>query len=155
MSESMTILLGPTRVRRGTKSEMLLDTSGLLCCLGSAELRHRDAVTYFDAGLRKVTHNYVLMEFVALAQARKYPRDVSLSFVAGIATHPDIEVVWVDKERHTDALAMLQTQLDKSCSLCDAISFLLMRKRGAEEALTTDRHFEQAGFRRLLAESAG
>ncbi|HKM55137.1 MAG TPA: hypothetical protein VJY33_17135 [Isosphaeraceae bacterium] len=134
---------------------MLLDTSRLLCCLDSAELRHRDAVTYFDAGLRKVTHNCVLMEFVALAQARKYPGDVSLSFVADIATYPDIEVVWVDKERHTDALAMLQTQLDKSHSLFDAISFLLMRERGVEEALTTDRHFEQAGFRRLLAESAG
>jgi len=49
----------------------------------------------------------------------------------------------------------LQTQLDKSYSLCDAISFLLMRERGVEEALTTDRRFEQAGFRRLLAESAG
>ena len=68
---------------------------------------------------------------------------------------PQLEVVWVDKDRHTDALAMLQTQLDKSYSLCDAISFLLMRERGVEEALTTDRHFEQAGFRRLLAESAG
>lgn len=45
---------------------------------------------------------------------------------------------------------MLQAQLDKSYSRCDAIGFLLMRERAVIDALTTDRHFEQAGFRRLL-----
>jgi uncharacterized protein len=53
---------------------MLLDTSGLLCCLDAAEERHHDAITYFEAGSLKFTHNYVLVEFVALAHARKYPR---------------------------------------------------------------------------------
>jgi predicted nucleic acid-binding protein len=152
MRESTKILLTFFLKLDKAKLDMLLDTSGLLCCLDSAELRHRDAITYFEAGLRKVTHNYVLVEFVALAQARKYPRDVSLSFVADVATHPDIEVIWVDENSHAAALALLRAQLDKSYSLCDAISFLLMRERGIEEALTTDKHFEQAGFRRLLAD---
>ena len=44
---------------------------------------------------KKNTHNSVLVEFVALAHARKYPRHIALSFVADIATHPNIEVVWV------------------------------------------------------------
>ena len=39
---------------------------------------------------------------------------------------------------------------DKTYSLCDAISFVLMRRQGIQEALTTDRHFEQEGFRKLL-----
>ncbi|MEH2121039.1 hypothetical protein [Nostoc sp.] len=34
--------------------------------------------------------------------------------------------------------------------LCDALSFVLMRQRGITEALSTDRHFEQEGFIRLL-----
>jgi predicted nucleic acid-binding protein len=41
-------------------------------------------------------------------------------------------------------------RLDKDYSLCDAVSFLLMRARGLTDALTTDKHFEQEGFRRLL-----
>jgi len=66
----MTILLGPTRSFRRTNPDMLLDTSGLLGCLDAAEVRHHDAITYFEAGSLKLTHNYVLVEFVALAHNR-------------------------------------------------------------------------------------
>lgn len=51
---------------------------------------------------------------------------------------------------HRVAMRLLTTQLDKSYSLCDAISFVVMRERGVTDALSTDRHFEQAGFKRLL-----
>ncbi|HAH56357.1 MAG TPA: hypothetical protein DCM02_14015 [Flavobacterium sp.] len=38
----------------------------------------------------------------------------------------------------------------KTYSLCDSVSFIVMREQGITEALTTDRHFEQEGFNRLL-----
>ncbi|MEM9809150.1 MAG: nucleic acid-binding protein, partial [Cyanobacteria bacterium P01_D01_bin.56] len=43
---------------------------------------------------------------------------------------------------------------DKTYSLCDAVSFVLMCQRGITDALTTDRHFEQEGFVRLLPPSS-
>jgi hypothetical protein len=46
--------------------------------------------------------------------------------------------------------ADLAESYDKSYSLCDAVSFVLMRRHGLTEALTTDHHFEQEGFARLL-----
>jgi uncharacterized protein len=45
---------------------------------------------------------------------------------------------------------------DKDWSLTDCISFIVMEERRITEALTGDHHFEQAGFRALLAgEAAG
>jgi predicted nucleic acid-binding protein len=47
-------------------------------------------------------------------------------------------------------VAKLSDRQDKTYSLCDAVSFVLMRQRKMTDALTTDRHFEQEGFVRLL-----
>ena len=129
---------------------MLLDTSGLLCCFDADEVRHDDAIGHYAAAVHRLTHNYVLAEFVALAQARRLVREASLAFVAELAADAEIELFWVDPVLHAEALALLQSQLDKSYSLCDAVSFVLMRRHGIVDALTTDWHFDQAGFRRLL-----
>jgi len=40
---------------------------------------------------------------------------------------------------------------DKEWSLTDCISFVVMKERGLTDALTPDRHFEQAGFKILLS----
>ena len=61
-----------------------------------------------------------------------------------------MEIVWVDEALHRLALDLLRARLDKGWSLCDAVSIVLMRRDGIDDALTTDHHFEQAGFRRLL-----
>jgi hypothetical protein len=39
---------------------------------------------------------------------------------------------------------------DKDWSLTDCISFVVMQDHSIQEALTTDHHFEQAGFLPLL-----
>jgi predicted nucleic acid-binding protein len=44
----------------------------------------------------------------------------------------------------------LLRRLDKDYSLCDAVSFIIMESEGITEAHTTDHHFEQEGFVRLL-----
>jgi uncharacterized protein len=129
---------------------VLLDTSGLLCLHHRDEPFHDEASSFFESAWFKVTHSYVLAEFVALAETRGLPREPALQFVAAAMDNPVIELTWVDEDQHRTALSFLQERLDKSYSLCDAVSFLLMRERGITEALTTDRHFEQEGFVRLL-----
>jgi predicted nucleic acid-binding protein len=129
---------------------MLLDTSGLLACFDASETRHRQAISAYDNAAITLTHNYVLAEFVALAQARRLPRGHALRFVMQAADDPHVQMVWVDRALHDAAMALLAAQLDKSYSLCDAVSFVLMRDRGIQGALSTDHHFEQAGFTILL-----
>lgn len=129
---------------------MLLDTSGLLCLLHAGELEHRSAVDHFGAGQTRLTHSYILAEFVALAQARHLPRRPVLSFIEALQESPEVTVVYVNERLHREGLRLLQERLDKTWSLCDAVSFVLMQECSLTEALTTDRHFEQAGYRRLL-----
>lgn len=129
---------------------MLLDTSGLLCCFDADESRHSDAVRLYEGASLRLTHNYVLAEFIALTQARHLPRKEALAFAAGVIVDAEVEVVWIDPSIHEQAMQLLQSQLDKTYSLCDAVSFAVMQRRGVFDALTTDRHFDQAGFRRLL-----
>ncbi len=129
---------------------MLLDTSGLLCLLHASEYQHQLAIAYYEAASTRITHNYVLAEFVALAAARGLPRAETLAFVADLQASPEVQVVFVDDALHGAALELLRDRLDKTWSLCDAVSFILMQHRSLTEALTTDHHFEQAGFVRLL-----
>ena len=132
------------------KSVILLDTSGLLCYVYRDQPGHEEAVQLLDSAGKSITHSYVLAELVALAQVRRYPRLATLEFINDLLENPDIETVWIDEPLHRAAVKLLMARQDKTYSLCDAVSFLLMRQFNINEALTTDRHFEQEGFHRLL-----
>ncbi len=133
---------------------MLLDTSGLLCLHHRAELLHNEARTAYAAASFRLTHSYVLAEFVALATARRLPRMAALAFLIDLLGNPDIAMVWVDETLHRAAMELLLARPDKTYSLCDAVSFLVMREQNVFLALTTDHHFEQEGFQRLLVPPA-
>jgi predicted nucleic acid-binding protein len=133
---------------------MLLDTSGLLCLHDRKQPLHAAAREAYASAHVRLTQAYILAEFVALAHARRIPRTDALAFLEALLANPDIEVVWVEEPLNRRGLDLLQARPDKTYSLCDAVSFVLMRERGIGDALTTDRHFQQEGFRRLLQETA-
>jgi predicted nucleic acid-binding protein len=93
----------------------------------------------------------VLTEVVALLTSPlRMARPTMVAFINGLKTSPYVEVVHVDAVQDGEAWQLLQTRLDKEWSLVDCASFVLMQRRGILEALTSDHHFEQAGFVRLL-----
>jgi uncharacterized protein len=90
-------------------------------------------------------------EFVPLATVRGVPRASTLEFSKRLLATPAVTVVWVSESLHGRAIDLLSARRDKDYSLCDAVSFILMREHKVLDALTSDRHFEQEGFRRLLS----
>ncbi len=62
------------------------------------------------------------------------------------------EIVPASRELFDLGVERYLARLDKAWSLTDCISFVVMEEHGLTDALTGDRHFEQAGFRRLLAD---
>jgi predicted nucleic acid-binding protein len=129
---------------------MLLDTSGLFSCLAEKEQHHHTAVKLLANSTQRLLHSSILAEFVALADARRQNRNTSLQFLNEVINSRDFKVIWLTEADYRESFGLLQARPDKHYSLCDAASFVLMRRFNIQEALTTDHHFEQEGFVQLL-----
>ncbi|MCW1967193.1 MAG: PIN domain-containing protein [Anaerolineae bacterium] len=61
-----------------------------------------------------------------------------------------VEIVHIDPTLWHRGWQLWKQRLDKDWSLIDCISFIVMQDYGVTEAFTSDHHFEQAGFTRLM-----
>ncbi|MBE7465303.1 MAG: type II toxin-antitoxin system VapC family toxin [Planctomycetes bacterium] len=129
---------------------MFLDTSGLFAFFVRDEPRHSQASSFLHGADALVTTNYVLAELHALMLARRIPPQTASTFLVRIQDHQFLDLIWTDSTVHKHGMELLLARPDKDYSLCDAVSFVVMRQYGETQALTTDRHFEQEGFVRLL-----
>jgi predicted nucleic acid-binding protein len=62
-------------------------------------------------------------------------------------------VVPFGPELNAEALRLFGGRPDKGWSLTDCLSFVVMNRRSIQDALTSDHHFEQAGFRAALLDT--
>ena len=63
----------------------------------------------------------------------------------------NVTLVPQSHESFLAGLDLYERRLDQGYSLVDCISMRAMQKRRIREALTSDRHFAQEGFRALMA----
>ena len=126
------------------------DTFYFLALLDSEEPRHRQAFqSSRDASLRLVTTEWVMVEF---ADAYSQPPDRAdfVSLYCVLADHPLVKILPADTRLFQGAVDLFEQRQDKNWSLTDCLSFLVMQQEGITEALTGDKHFEQAGLIALL-----
>ena len=71
-------------------------------------------------------------------------------WVDSLLASAHLEIVPATNDWFFRGLALYRARPDKEWSLTDCISFVVMRERSLTEALTSDHHFEQAGFAALL-----
>lgn len=77
-------------------------------------------------------------------------RRVAAQFVRRSFDNPKIEIVSHTHDLFHQSLNLYEQRADKAWSHTDCASFCIMQQRNILEALTHDRHFEQAGFIALL-----
>lgn len=135
--------------------ELFVDTSGWGHLVDPTQAYHSLAATIYRTARQQrrkvITTNYVIIELVALLTSPLHvPRPSLIAFIEGLKTSPHVEVIHVDSMLDEQAWQLLKSHQDKEWSLVDCTSFVLMKQRGILEALTTDHHFEQAGFVSLL-----
>ena len=136
-------------------NKVFIDTSGWAELFVSSESYHQQAKAWFAKARKQkiemVTSNYVVAELVALLNSPlRVPRSQLFQYVDAVKTASYVNVIYIDAAIETAAWSLLKNRADKTWSLVDATSFIIMQQLGVQEALTTDHHFEQAGFIRLL-----
>lgn len=78
-------------------------------------------------------------------------RSTFLALIRALQKDPFTEIVPATPDLFDRGLDLYARRPDKTWSLTDCISFVVMTERGLTEALTGDRHFEQAGFQALFS----
>lgn len=98
-----------------------------------------------------VTSNYVLLELVALfTNPLRIPRFRQIETIETLKDTTWVEIVHIDSTMDEEAWKLLKERRDKTWSLTDCASFVVMGKRKIITAFTTDHHFEQAGYVKIL-----
>jgi uncharacterized protein len=133
--------------------EAFADTSSLYAFVDRNDANHavaREAIgQLLQAGKRIVLTDYVVTETINLANARGGTH-VALRVVDLIDQSAGLRLEWIGLERFNAAKAYFRKHSDHGYSFTDCSSFVVMRELNLVEALTTDRHFVEAGFRSLL-----
>ena len=94
-----------------------------------------------------VTTELVLIEIAdSLAKTKYRNRCIyTMHDIRGMAY-----VIQLGNSRNSKAWSLYEKMTDKEWGLTDCFSFIVMKEFDIKQALTTDKHFDQAGFERLL-----
>jgi predicted nucleic acid-binding protein len=132
------------------KRAVFLDTSGWIAAAVRSQPRHEAAREAYTSAVRQgyriVLTPMVLGESHALF-LRLLGREKAMAALESAMSDPTHVLLPVD-----DALVRiavdrwLRPYRDQEFSLCDAVSFEVMKREGITRALSIDRHFVTAGF---------
>lgn len=132
---------------------VLADTSFFIALENKDDPYHKRA-KQLDRKLEKVPyvlHRGILLE-IGDGYARKDRRKKGVELLSMIQTESGYRVVPISDELFARADKLYADRKDKEWGLTDCVSFALMEAEGIREALTSDKHFQQAGFKALLLE---
>lgn len=131
-------------------SKTFVDTSFSVAFVSERDLDHKIAIELSDRfeGSQLLTTDCVLLE-IGNSLAGKY-REQAVDTIGYLSTSREVEVVSLNSDLFSRAFDLYQSRMDKSWGMVDCVSFVVMRERGIVDALTSDRHFVQAGFNALM-----
>jgi uncharacterized protein len=126
------------------------DTAFFLALINPRDQYHRSAAE-LNARLNTplLTTAWIMTEFanaISASQARRRFGPV----LARLRSESDAMIIAPDSDLFDRGCKLYISRPDKEWSLTDRISFVVMEREGMTDALTSDRHFEQAGFHTLL-----
>lgn len=138
------------------RTEVFLDTAYAIALSSANDQFHQRAVLLFDQLEREktriVTTRAILIEIGNALSKQRY-RQEAVKLLDALEADPHVEVIPQSEELYGRAFQLYRERPDKDWGLTDCVSFIVMQDRGVTEALTTDEHFQQAGFQALMREA--
>ncbi|PZU92968.1 MAG: nucleic acid-binding protein [Pseudanabaena sp.] len=133
--------------------KIFVDTSYWIAVLNPTDSLHDFAnnltLTLFPSKL--VTSELILNELLNHYSGSGLQfRETTVNLIHQIQKDENIEVIPITSQLFTRAFQLYAQRQDKARSHTDCSSFCIMEELGITEALTYDKHFEQAGFVALL-----
>ena len=135
------------------RENVFADTAAFVALLIRRDKFHQTANEIMAELSAKDTKLFVTeMVLVELANALSSIelRARAVILIDELQTLPNVEIVWSSVESFEKAWSLYRERPDKEWSLTDCASFVVMKERGINLAFTSDKHFEQTGFVRLL-----
>ena len=132
---------------------VFLDTNGWVALLNTRDTLHKASDARWrqlgGAGYSILLTDWIVAE-TGNTLARTPVRDDFPKAVQRMLRAHKVRLVFLTPSLLERALMLYAERSDKTWGLVDCASFVIMEEEGIKEAFTTDRHFEQAGFKCLL-----
>ncbi len=130
--------------------KIFVDSVYVIALINQRDQLHRQAEDLSERfeGRSLLTTEAVMLE-IGNALSRSF-KPQAVEVIEEFLGSEDMEIVPLAPALFVRAFALYKTYLDKTWSLVDCISFIVMHDLGITQALTCDAHFRQAGFQVLL-----
>ena len=126
------------------------DSYYYMALLNAKDPAHEKAKKHSRKDVRPVVTTRWILTEVADGMAHRDGRQLIVPLFKTLETLPKTRILPFADDLYLSGLDLYGRRPDKEWSLTDCISFVVMEREGMTDALTADRHFEQAGFVALL-----
>ncbi|HEX8846921.1 MAG TPA: PIN domain-containing protein [Pyrinomonadaceae bacterium] len=134
-------------------SHVFVDTAAWIALISKRDALHHPARNVMNnlrlQHAQLTTTEFVLIE-VANALSAPQSRLQAVRLIEGLRSLSTVQVIPASPELFAAALTLYRDRPDKEWSLTDCASFIIMQQERITQAFTSDHHFEQAGFSKLL-----
>lgn len=129
-----------------------IDSAFVIALESKDDQNHLAAIEYWQELVQSpsslITTSFVLDEIATYFNSRNRHKK-AVEIVESFLNSKAVELVHVDETLFQTGWKYFVKHADKRYSLTDCISFVIMKERHIEQALTFDKHFKQAGFKKL------
>lgn len=133
--------------------KVFIDTFAWISLVNTRDIHHTSVLEVLR-NLRQqrvllITTEFVLLE-VADALCKPNLRPQTIDFINRLRSMNILQIIPVSTELFASGWRLYCQRNDKDWGLTDCISFVVMKQQNITLAFTSDRHFVQAGFTKLI-----